>query len=71
MAGVSNGGHFSPPRQPEDRQEYRKSLHKSSCSPHWKGAYREVGINRSSSTIHLSLSHTHSTAVQEETEGKS
>ena len=31
----------APLRQPEDRQEYRRSLHKSS-SPHWKGAYREV-----------------------------
>ena len=47
MAGVSCGmSSYSsrrapPPRQPEERQEYRMSLHKSS-SPHWKGAYREV-----------------------------
>jgi hypothetical protein len=43
MAGVVGGsGRLVPPspRQPEDRQEYRKSLHKSH-SPHWKGAYRE------------------------------
>ncbi|CAI8043229.1 RPA-interacting protein A [Geodia barretti] len=42
MAGINSGYASSPPpRQPEERQEYRKSLHKSSNSPHWKGAYRE------------------------------
>ena len=31
-------------RTPEDRQEYRRSLHKSSGSPAWKSTYRQVSM---------------------------
>ena len=71
MAGINSGyASTPPPRQPEERQEYRKSLHKSSNSPHWKGAYREVRLNRSAALISTSASLPLSAAVQEEAEGE-
>ena len=46
-AAPATAGHMAcrdaarPLRRPEEREEHRRSLHKSS-SPNWKDAYRQV-----------------------------